>query len=453
MKGRGKRENPEKTRRPTASSGTIPTCENPLTRPGIEPGSTWWEASVLIAQPPWALKTSAGPDGRVLVLPSPPFPSPTFPAHFISRHRAERSTTSPGTPSFPSTTIPAQSPNRQQRRQDSATPTTPPVSHHTSDIIPILHFEEATCAPYDTIAPRTILADLSNHPDRAVSYTHHPYWPMADSIQDWLLPRPTPFKLTRTTDKTNQACSGDHRNLGAETYRFPATNKTPPHHMFTSPTSATYCTLFFFWIHLQEGQRRLHKHGTYVPCSGTHDHQYLEVQDTPQLPLIPQGSSKSRPPCGPTGSSLAESGRVNVQAKQSGHLDLFPRLSIPQFRLLSVTVASANHGETSPGEVEHVTLCSWMVRSRPPAMRRLFPPRFLPQSQRLACRTALLSPSRFGKAFTPVPADMNTIIVVLQAGAGFDGEYDVMPDVPHIIAVTGVCGDQSVRAAAMEQTS
>ncbi|KAJ8870037.1 hypothetical protein PR048_029048 [Dryococelus australis] len=36
--GRGKREIPEKTRRPTASSGTIPTCENPVTRPGIEPG-------------------------------------------------------------------------------------------------------------------------------------------------------------------------------------------------------------------------------------------------------------------------------------------------------------------------------------------------------------------------------------------------------------------------------
>ncbi|KAJ8871559.1 hypothetical protein PR048_027885 [Dryococelus australis] len=31
----------------------IPTCENPVTRPGIEPGSPWWEASVLIAQPPW----------------------------------------------------------------------------------------------------------------------------------------------------------------------------------------------------------------------------------------------------------------------------------------------------------------------------------------------------------------------------------------------------------------
>ncbi|KAJ8894729.1 hypothetical protein PR048_000036 [Dryococelus australis] len=36
MQGQGKREIPEKTRSPTASSGTIPTFENPgLTRPGI----------------------------------------------------------------------------------------------------------------------------------------------------------------------------------------------------------------------------------------------------------------------------------------------------------------------------------------------------------------------------------------------------------------------------------
>ncbi|KAJ8871033.1 hypothetical protein PR048_027337 [Dryococelus australis] len=48
---RGKREIPEKTRRPTASSGTIRTCENPVTRPGIEPGSPWWEASGLTARP------------------------------------------------------------------------------------------------------------------------------------------------------------------------------------------------------------------------------------------------------------------------------------------------------------------------------------------------------------------------------------------------------------------
>ncbi|KAJ8877406.1 hypothetical protein PR048_021860 [Dryococelus australis] len=38
-----------------ASSGTIPTCENPgVNRPGIEPGSPWWETSGLTAQPPWA---------------------------------------------------------------------------------------------------------------------------------------------------------------------------------------------------------------------------------------------------------------------------------------------------------------------------------------------------------------------------------------------------------------
>ncbi|KAJ8872856.1 hypothetical protein PR048_026472 [Dryococelus australis] len=61
MKGRGKREIPEKTYRPTASSGTIPTYENPVTRPGIKPGSPWWEASVLIAQPPWPHYCSYAP--------------------------------------------------------------------------------------------------------------------------------------------------------------------------------------------------------------------------------------------------------------------------------------------------------------------------------------------------------------------------------------------------------
>ncbi|KAJ8867460.1 hypothetical protein PR048_031262 [Dryococelus australis] len=55
MKGRGKREIPEKTRRRTASSGTIPTCENPATRPGIESGSPWWEASELTARPDYPL--------------------------------------------------------------------------------------------------------------------------------------------------------------------------------------------------------------------------------------------------------------------------------------------------------------------------------------------------------------------------------------------------------------
>ncbi|KAJ8887812.1 hypothetical protein PR048_014030 [Dryococelus australis] len=39
MQGGRKREIPEKTRRPAASPGMIPTCENPgATLPGIEPG-------------------------------------------------------------------------------------------------------------------------------------------------------------------------------------------------------------------------------------------------------------------------------------------------------------------------------------------------------------------------------------------------------------------------------
>ncbi|KAJ8869351.1 hypothetical protein PR048_030926 [Dryococelus australis] len=44
----GKRDIPEKTRRPTASSGMIPTCENPVTRPGIELGSPLWEEYCLL---------------------------------------------------------------------------------------------------------------------------------------------------------------------------------------------------------------------------------------------------------------------------------------------------------------------------------------------------------------------------------------------------------------------
>ncbi|KAJ8894291.1 hypothetical protein PR048_006906 [Dryococelus australis] len=55
MKVRGKREIPEKNHRPVSSSGTIPTYENSgVIRPGIEPGSPWWEASRLAAQPPGA---------------------------------------------------------------------------------------------------------------------------------------------------------------------------------------------------------------------------------------------------------------------------------------------------------------------------------------------------------------------------------------------------------------
>ncbi|KAJ8875889.1 hypothetical protein PR048_023796 [Dryococelus australis] len=52
MKGWGKRGDPEKTRQPAASSGTIPTSENSgVARPGIKPSSPRWEASSLTAQP------------------------------------------------------------------------------------------------------------------------------------------------------------------------------------------------------------------------------------------------------------------------------------------------------------------------------------------------------------------------------------------------------------------
>ncbi|KAJ8871386.1 hypothetical protein PR048_027703 [Dryococelus australis] len=53
MRGRGKREISEKTRRPAEKSDTIPTCENPgATPPGIKPGSPWWKASSLATTPP-----------------------------------------------------------------------------------------------------------------------------------------------------------------------------------------------------------------------------------------------------------------------------------------------------------------------------------------------------------------------------------------------------------------
>ncbi|KAJ8874981.1 hypothetical protein PR048_022871 [Dryococelus australis] len=55
----GKREIPEKTQRPTASSSTIPTCENPgRNQPRIEPGSPWWEARRLTTQSPAASRTT-----------------------------------------------------------------------------------------------------------------------------------------------------------------------------------------------------------------------------------------------------------------------------------------------------------------------------------------------------------------------------------------------------------
>ncbi|KAJ8873907.1 hypothetical protein PR048_024743 [Dryococelus australis] len=48
MNGWGKREIPEKTRRPASFSGTIPTCENLGATPlRFEPNSPWWEASAL----------------------------------------------------------------------------------------------------------------------------------------------------------------------------------------------------------------------------------------------------------------------------------------------------------------------------------------------------------------------------------------------------------------------
>ncbi|KAJ8874047.1 hypothetical protein PR048_024887 [Dryococelus australis] len=56
----GETEDPrqkKKKTRPVSSPGTIPTCENPeVARPGIEPGSLWWKASSLTAQPPQLLK-------------------------------------------------------------------------------------------------------------------------------------------------------------------------------------------------------------------------------------------------------------------------------------------------------------------------------------------------------------------------------------------------------------
>ncbi|KAJ8875142.1 hypothetical protein PR048_023035 [Dryococelus australis] len=52
MQFREKRQIPEKTRQPAASSGKIPTCGNSgVTRRGIKPCSPWWEVSSLTTQP------------------------------------------------------------------------------------------------------------------------------------------------------------------------------------------------------------------------------------------------------------------------------------------------------------------------------------------------------------------------------------------------------------------
>ncbi|KAJ8882262.1 hypothetical protein PR048_018750 [Dryococelus australis] len=60
MQGRGKREILEKTCRPTASSGTIPTCETLVTRQGIEQSSHWWETSKPTIKSPWPLGCGNG---------------------------------------------------------------------------------------------------------------------------------------------------------------------------------------------------------------------------------------------------------------------------------------------------------------------------------------------------------------------------------------------------------
>ncbi|KAJ8892569.1 hypothetical protein PR048_005150 [Dryococelus australis] len=58
MKGWEKREIPEKSGRPVALYYTIPTCGKPgATWPGIEPGSSRWEARRPTAQPPRATDT------------------------------------------------------------------------------------------------------------------------------------------------------------------------------------------------------------------------------------------------------------------------------------------------------------------------------------------------------------------------------------------------------------
>ncbi|KAJ8869424.1 hypothetical protein PR048_028414 [Dryococelus australis] len=64
MKGRSKRETPEKTRRPAASSGTIPTCGYPVNRKGNKPGSHRREASRLTAHSPWPLNLIRASDNE-----------------------------------------------------------------------------------------------------------------------------------------------------------------------------------------------------------------------------------------------------------------------------------------------------------------------------------------------------------------------------------------------------
>ncbi|KAJ8893480.1 hypothetical protein PR048_006078 [Dryococelus australis] len=110
IKGRWKREIPEKTRRPEALSGTIPKCENPgVTRPGIEP-SPWWEASRLITQPPrprpieYAASLLASHQGEPGSIPG--WVTPRFPHVGIEPDDTTGRTIFPGISRFPSPLIP-----------------------------------------------------------------------------------------------------------------------------------------------------------------------------------------------------------------------------------------------------------------------------------------------------------------------------------------------------------
>ncbi|KAJ8881166.1 hypothetical protein PR048_017639 [Dryococelus australis] len=91
---------PEKARRPASSTGTIPTCEGPVTQPGIEPGSSWWEAGVLTTQPPSRKKGVARQNppanGNVTVFPTcedpdtPPGIEPGSPWRNIDKKTGDR---------------------------------------------------------------------------------------------------------------------------------------------------------------------------------------------------------------------------------------------------------------------------------------------------------------------------------------------------------------------------
>ena len=119
---------------------------------------------------------------------------------------------------------------------------------------------------------------------------------------------------------------------------FPRYNQNTSTSHFNFPTSAAYCKLVFFWVHLQvwldvtTSDFNTYKIPTYctmfsytrspIPCSPT---SAAAITRASRSSSESTGSRKPSSSCGPTGSSLVESGRVNVQAKQSGHHD-YPRL-------------------------------------------------------------------------------------------------------------------------------